>query len=209
MSFAKKLSNRRVRTGEVRLSYAHLLAPRPKEEEDDTEKYSVSIIIPKSDVETVQILQEAVEAAKQEGAGTWGGKIPARLKLCLRDGDTDRPDDPAYQNAWFVNANSKAKPQILKLAGGKLVPTDSPDDVYSGVYASVTIEMFAYAHKTSKGVGAGLGNILIVRDGEPLAGGADAEDDFGDLGESAVAELDPWASAPSSPPADSGMGFLD
>jgi hypothetical protein len=65
-------------------------------------KYSCSFIIPKSDAETIGKIKAAIEEAKQNGVSKWGGKTPANLKLPLRDGDVERPDDPAYADAYFV-----------------------------------------------------------------------------------------------------------
>lgn len=189
MTSAKKLSSRRVRTGEVRLSYAHINEPRQSLDGQDP-KYSASLIIPKADTETIRLIEEAIQEAAKDGVGKFGGKIPANLQTPLRDGDTDREDDPNYQDAMFINANAtlKNKPQVLKQVGGKLVPAE-PGDVYSGVYASVSVEFFAYNFNGKKGIGAGLGNVLVLRDGEPLSGGASAESDFGDLGETAQADF--------------------
>ena len=70
-------------TGEVRFSYAHVWEPSSINGGD--EKYSVSIIIPKSDTKTIKAINNAIEAAKQEGIAKFGGKIPANLKLPLRE----------------------------------------------------------------------------------------------------------------------------
>ena len=95
-----------------RISFANIW--EPKSINGSEEKYSVSCIIPKSDKKTLERIHKAVEAAKQIGISKkWGGKIPANLKLPLRDGDIDRPDDEAYADAMFVNANSKDAPQIV------------------------------------------------------------------------------------------------
>ena len=53
----------------------------------------------------------AIQAAYDEGQSKLKGNgksVPAlsALKTPLRDGDTERPDDEAYANAYFVNANS-------------------------------------------------------------------------------------------------------
>lgn len=187
MTTAKKMSARRVRTGEVRLSYANLFTPRKADENADP-KYSVSLIIPKTDTETIDLIKQAMNAALQEGLGKFGGKKPGNLRLALRDGDTDREDDPNYAGCYFVNCNSKNAPQVMHRVGGQLMPADD-SDVYSGCYASVTVEFYAYNFNGNKGIGAGLGNVLKLRDGEPLSGGASAEDEFSDLGESAAAEF--------------------
>ena len=98
-------------TGKVRLSYAHIWEPASINGSD--EKYSVSLIIPKSDKKTVNAINKAVEQAKEDGKAKFGGKIPPNLKLPLRDGDIERPDDEAYADSYFINANSKEKPQIV------------------------------------------------------------------------------------------------
>lgn len=184
----KLLSTRRVRTGEIRLSYTNVWEPR-KADEDEAAKYGTAILIPKNDTATLDLINQAVDKAIAEGVGRFGGKIPpkATLKLPLRDGDAERPDDAAYAGHYFLNANSKSQPQVVKLEGGKAVPITDHAELYSGAYAAVTIEFYAFAGK-AKGIAAGLGNILKTRDGEPLSGGATADDDFGDIAPSATAQ---------------------
>ena len=98
----------KVVTGKIRMSYANLFEPRAIAEGQDA-KYSLCILIPKSDTKTLQKIKAAVDAAKEAGKGSWGGKIPGGLKLPLRDGDTDRPDQEEYAGHYFLNANSKQK----------------------------------------------------------------------------------------------------
>lgn len=106
------MSNTRVITGEVRLSYANIWEPKFINGSDP--KYSVSLLIPKSDTATVKAIEAAIEEALQAGIGKFGGKIPPRgsLKLPLRDGDTEREDE-AYAGHYFLNANSKNPPQVV------------------------------------------------------------------------------------------------
>ena len=118
-------------TGKVRLSYEHIWEPASINDSD--EKYSVSLIIPKSDTKTVKDIQNAVEQAKQDGKAKFGGRIPANLKLPLRDGDIERPDDEAYKDCYFINCNSKDKPQIVDK---NVQPILDRNEVYSGCYAS-------------------------------------------------------------------------
>ena len=105
----------KVVTGVVRLSYANVW--EPVSINGGTPKYSVSLIIPKSDTKTIEAINAAVDTAIKEGAAKFGGKIPnkAALKLPLRDGDVER-DDEAYKGAYFVNANSTSAPQIVDRA---------------------------------------------------------------------------------------------
>lgn len=166
----------RVITGEVRLSYANIWEPKSINGSDP--KYSVSLIIPKTDTQTVQAIERAIETALTQGAGKFGGKIPPRgsLKLPLRDGDTEREDE-AYRGCYFLNANSKNPPQIVD---GAVAPILDRAEVYSGCYANVSIEFYAFNTNGNKGVAVGLGNIQKVRDSEPLGGGnISAASDFG------------------------------
>lgn len=166
----------KVITGTVRFSYAHVFEPTSVEE-GGVKKYSVSLIISKDDKETVAKIKKAVEAAKEEGKGKWGGKIPANLKLPLRDGDVDRPDDPAYENSWFINCSSTQKPQVIDRMKQPLTNTD---EFYSGCYGRASLNFFAFNTSGNKGIAAGLNNLQKFKDGEPLGGRSKAEDDFAD-----------------------------
>lgn len=165
----------KVVTGVVRLSYANVW--EPKSINGGAEKYSVSLIIPKADTKTLGAIQKAIDAAIDEGRGKFGGKVPSKatLKLPLRDGDIDRPDDEAYTNCYFVNANSSSAPEIVDKS---LNPVLNRSEVYSGVYARVSINFYAFNSNGNRGIACGLGNIQKVRDGEPLGGKASAADDF-------------------------------
>lgn len=165
----------KVITGVVRLSYANVW--EPKSINGGKEKYSVSVIIPKSDTKTLEAIEKAVDAAIEEGRGKFGGKIPNKqsLKLPLRDGDIDRSDDEAYADSLFVNANSITPPQIVD---ADINPILERSEVYSGVYARVSINFYAFNSNGNRGIACGLGNIQKIRDGEPLGGRTDASVDF-------------------------------
>lgn len=167
-------SKTKVVTGTVRLSYANVW--EPKSINGGAEKYSVSIIIPKSDKKTIAAINAAVDAAIEEGLAKFGGKKPnkAAIKLPLRDGDTER-DDEAYADSYFVNANSQTPPQIVDQ---NVNPIMNRSEVYSGVYARVSLNFYAFNSNGNKGVACGLGNIQKVRDGQPLGNRSTAEDDF-------------------------------
>jgi len=164
----------KVVTGIVRLSYANVW--EPKSINGSAEKYSVSVIIPKSDTKTINAINAAVDLAIKEGAGKFGGKIPnkASLKLPLRDGDAER-DDEAYKNSFFMNANSTTAPQIVDRS---VQPILDRGEVYSGCYARVSINFYAFNSNGNRGIACGLGNIQKVKDGEPLGGKSSATDDF-------------------------------
>lgn len=171
----ERLNPTKVITGIVRLSYANV--HEAKSINGGTPKFSASLIIPKSDTKTIDAINKAIDAAIEEGKGKFGGKIPSKaaLKLPLRDGDIDRPDDEAYADAYFVNANSNTAPQIVDKS---VNPILDRSEVYSGIYARVSINFYAFNSNGNRGIACGLGNIQKIKDGEPLGGRSNAEDDF-------------------------------
>lgn len=158
----------------TRLSYFH--GWEPTSINGGPERYSVSVLIPKDDTETVEAINKAIDAAIEEGIAKFGGKKPnkAAIKLPLRDGDTEREDE-AYAGHWFINANSKTAPQIVDRA---VKPILDRDEVYSGCYARVSLNFYAFNSNGNKGIACGLGNIQKIRDGEPFGGRSSATDDF-------------------------------
>jgi len=156
-----------------RFSYLHCWEPDSVNGGDP--KYSVSAIIPKSDTKTVNAIKAAIEQAKKDSVSKWGGKIPANLKLPLRDGDIDRPDDEAYAGCYFFNANSRQAPQVVD---SKVQPILDQSEVYSGCYGKISVTFYGYNSNGNRGIAAGLGNIQKLKDGESLGGRTSAADDF-------------------------------
>lgn len=171
---ANQKNTTKVVTGVVRLSYANIWDPTSIN--GGTPKYGVSLIISKNDEKTIAAINAAVDNAIKDGVAKFGGKIPnkATLKLPLRDGDTEREDE-AYKNAYFINANSTTAPQIVDRS---VQPILDRSEVYSGCYARVSINFYAFNSNGNRGVACGLGNIQKVKDGEPLGGKSSAADDF-------------------------------
>ena len=135
-------------------------------------KYSVSLIIPKSDVKTVAKINAAIEAAYTEGESKLKGNgrsVPAlaAIKTPLRDGDVERPDDPAYANSYFINANSATAPGIVDADRNPILERS---EVYSGVYGRASISLYAFNSNGNKGIACGLNNLQKISDGEPLGG---------------------------------------
>ena len=179
------MSNTKLTTGKVRLSYANIWKPKAMAEGQE-EKYSVSLLIPKSDTKTVNAIKQAIKTAAEEAQHTkFGGKVPGNLKSPLRDGDDERSDDPNYAGHYFMNCSSKSKPIIVDRRREQIV---NEDEVYSGCFAHVSVNFYAYNTSGNKGVACGLGNIQKVADGDPLSGGKgniesefkvlDEDDDF-------------------------------
>ena len=162
----------------TRWSYANVWDP--KSINGGAPKYSVSLIIPKSDTKTVEKIQAAIQAAYEEGQSKLKGNgksVPALsvLKTPLRDGDMERPDDPAYAGCYFINANSATAPGIVDADRN---PIMERSEVYSGVYGRASINLYAFNSNGNKGIACGLNNLQKIRDGEPLGGKSRAEDDF-------------------------------
>jgi hypothetical protein len=143
-------------------------------------KYSVSLIIPKSDTKTVEKIRAAIQAAYEEGQSKLKGNgksVPALslIKTPLRDGDTERPDDEAYKNSYFINANSATAPGIVDADRNPILERS---EVYSGVYGRASISLYAFNSNGNRGIACGLNNLQKISDGEPLGGKSRAEDDF-------------------------------
>ena len=163
---------------DTRWSYANVW--EPKSINGGTPKYSVSLIIPKSDTKTIAKIEAAIEAAYKEGEAKLKGNgksVPALsvIKTPLRDGDMERPDDPAYANSYFVNANATSAPGIVDADRNPIL---TRSEVYSGVYGRASISFYAFNSSGNKGIACGLNNLQKIRDGEPLDGKASAESDF-------------------------------
>ena len=180
MSNSTKLANpMKVITGkDTRWSYANVW--EAKSINCGTPKFSVSLIIPKTDTVTVQKIKTAIQAAYDEGQAKLKGNgrtVPplTAIKTPLRDGDTERPDDPAYANSYFINANSATAPGIVDADRNPVLTRSS---VYSGVYGRASINLYAFNSNGNKGIACGLNNLQKISDGEPLGGKSRAEDDF-------------------------------
>lgn len=185
-NYNKKITDTNIRIGEVRFSYAHVFEPRRSDNGGD-EKYSVCVLIPKTDKATVDMVKSAIAAAEEKGKSSkWGGKIPAKRNCPLRDGDEEEKG-PEYEGMYFLNASCKTKPGVRVLEGGRVVEALDSEDFYSGCWGAVTLNFFPYDSNGNRGTGTGLNNLIKTRDDERLAGGATAEQDFSDLGGS---ELD-------------------
>jgi len=167
-------------TGITRLSYVNL--NQAKSINGGEARYSASVLIPKTDTDTLAKVKAAVEAAYEEGIAKLKGTsktVPplSALKTPLRDGDLERPDDSAYRGHFFLNANNKEKPGIVDKNRDKII--DSAE-IYSGMYARCSLSFFAFNSNGNKGVAVALNHVQKIRDGEPLGNRTKAEDDFND-----------------------------
>lgn len=173
----------------TRFSYANVWDPKVPLN-GGKPKFSVSLIIPKSDTKTIDAINEAIQAAYEEGESKLKGTakvVPAldTIKTPLRDGDKERPGDPAYANSYFINANSDTAPGIVD---ANCNPILDRSECYSGVYGRASINMYAYNSNGNRGIAAGLNNLQVLRKGESLGGKSSAEDDFSGLSNEGVTD---------------------
>ena len=169
----------KVITGNCVFSYLNCWEPRALTE-GQTPKFSVSLIIPKSDTKTIDKIKKAIEAAYKEGQSKLKGNsksIPslAAIKTPLRDGDTERDGDENYKGCYFVNANSTQKPGVVDV---NLQPILERDEMYSGVIEKASISFYAFNSNGNRGIACSLNHLMKVKDGEQLGSRASAESDF-------------------------------
>lgn len=169
-------------TGKARLSYVHLFKPYANPNGGDP-KYSTTILIPKSDIATKQRIDAAIQAAITAGVSSrWNGIRPPQVSIPVHDGDGPRPSDgmsfgEECKGHWVLTASSKQQPQVVDIQLNSII---DQSEIYSGMYARVSMNFFPYANSGKKGIGCGLGNVQKLEDGEPLGGGTTAAEDFGD-----------------------------
>lgn len=163
--------------GPCRLSYTHVFNRYNPDGDQADGKYMTNVLIPKDEKETIEAINKAIaEAKKQATVSKWGGKEPKKLDMPLRDGD--EKDDENYEGHLFVNAKSNTRPGIVDR---KKVPIIDEEEVYSGVWAIVSVTFFGYDKNGNKGIACGLNNIMKFKDDEHFGGRVSAESDFGDV----------------------------
>lgn len=171
-----------ITTGKARLSYEHLFQPhvQPGGKPEDA-KYSVTVLVPKSDVATKQRIDAAIAAAKQAGVSKcWNGAMPNMVAIPVYDGDGVRPNGekfgPECAGCWVFTASSKQQPQVVDAGCSPII---NQSDVYSGCYARVCVNFFPYSQLGKRGIGCGLNCLQKLEDGEPLGGRVSVEEAFG------------------------------
>lgn len=168
MANSNNIVQTRFTTDKVRL-----WTPRSASEDDNSqkgEKYSTSLLIPKSDQQTIEKLNIAIQHAVALGQkkGLWGATLPPNFKFPLRDGDAECSEKgEEYAGHWFLNASSTRQPQIVDINRNDIW---EESDVYSGCYARVCINLFPFSHKGNRGIGCGLEAVQKICDGEALGG---------------------------------------
>lgn len=165
-----------VTTGKVRLSFVHLFKPYAFQQGQE-EKYSTTILVPKTDVETKARIDAAIEAAKQKGiTDKWNGVMPPIVPTPIYDGDGVKPSDgtefgPECKGHWVFTARSSAD-QPPEVVDRMRNPILNQSEIYSGVYGRVNVTFFPYMFGGKKGIGCSLGPVQKLEDGTPLGGSA-------------------------------------
>ena len=172
-----KVNGNKVVIGPFRLSYAYLTQPYSHDGDSAKGKYMTNVLIPKSDKATLKALQQAIDAAKKSAiASKWGGKEPKKLDIPLRDGD--EKDDELYADHFYINAKTGHKPSVSDLKG---LPILDSEDIYSGMWALVSVEFYGYDISGNRGIAVGLRAVRKYKDDERLGGSSSADSDFDDL----------------------------
>ena len=177
----------KVITGVCRFSYLYAVNPHTSEE-GQTPRYSVSLIIPKTDTATIDKINAAVNAAYETGINKLQGnsKIKPKLetlKTPLRDGDEEHPDSELYAGCYFLNASNTRKPGIVDKFCN---PIEDENAIYSGMYGRASISFYAFNNSGNKGIACSLNNLMKTADGERLSGTATAFEDFNEFAETQV-----------------------
>lgn len=177
----------RVTTGEVRLCWPKLFEPESIGDSDP--KYSTMLLIDKSDTDTIAALKAAEAQAKEEQKSKWLGKAQNKPSI-IKDADEDGSyeDYPERRGCLYmsVSASQDYRPGVVDKSLNKIMDRS---EVYSGVYARVSLTAFAYNFQGNRGLSFGLNNVMVLGKGDSLAGGVSAEDDFADFAEDAAALL--------------------
>lgn len=176
---AKSLGDARVRTGLVRFSFVHVFEPQKRD--DGSDIYNATILIQKDDKDTLKAIETAINAAKEKGIQEqWGGKLPKKYADPLHDGEDKEDTYEGFDGVMYLNAKSNRRPKVVDK---HLDPILDAEDFYSGCYGIVTLSFWPYNRQGNVGVSVSLDNIMKVKDGERLGGGAaSVEADFEGLG---------------------------
>lgn len=170
----------------TRINHVHLFEKFGKGKNDAV--FSVMVMVPKSDKATIEAIRAAEAEAAEEGKAKFGGKVPKNLKSIWKDGDDDADEYPEQEGHIFAWVTKKGMgkdiaPPVLDVDGTRM---DDPEEIYSGCYAQVSMDAFAYNTEGNKGVTFGLRAVRKVSDGERLGPNDDPASDFDDDEDSVI-----------------------
>lgn len=175
------------RENDVRFSFVQVWEPKAMEE-NGAPKYSVQVVIPKTDTKTVEAIKHAIEKARQDGVKrsmfSEAATKNQAFRIALRDGDQEAAEKEDGSRDYlkgcvFFNASALADRQP-KVVDSKLQPIMRRDDFYSGCYGIADINFYPFKYGKG-GVAAGLNSIMKTRDGDRLDGRLSAEQAFGEF----------------------------
>lgn len=173
-----KVTENKVVFGPCRLSYTHLFSKYSPDGDPASGKFMTNVLIPKEETETIKAIKQAIENGKKSAiVSKWGGKEPKKLDLPLRDGDVDKEDD-VYTDHFYINAKCNTRPGIVDRNRAPIV---DEDEIYSGVWAIVSVTFYGYDVSGNRGIACGLNNVMKFKDGEKLGGRVSADSDFADV----------------------------
>lgn len=170
-----------ITTGKVRFSYCNLFTPRAAQE-GAKEKYSVTLLIPKSDKATIQKIKAAMEEAKQKYiAANSGKKLPTNLKSTLHDGDGERPNGGEFgeecKGCYVITVSSNNKPVLVHSDKTPLTDPRNCTPAATAARSSTSMSTTPRATRVSLPY---LNGIMKLYDGEPLGGGVVTDSDWDD-----------------------------
>ena len=165
--------------GPCRLSYTHLFSKYSPDGDAASGKFMTNVLIPKEETETVKAIKQAIENGKKAAiVSKWGGKEPKKLDLPLRDGDVDKEEDDVYAGHYYVNAKCNNRPGIVDKNRAPIV---DEDEIYSGVWAIVSVTFYGYDVSGNRGIACGLNNVMKFKDDARLGGRVSADSDFAEI----------------------------
>ena len=165
--------------GPCRLSYTYVFNKYCPDGDEKSAKYMTNVLIPAKEKQTVDAIQKAIEAAKKAGVvSKWGGKEPKKLDLPLRNGDDRENDAEVYEGMLYVNAKCSTRPGVVDRDRNPIV---DEEEIYSGVWAIVSVTFYPYDVNGNRGVACGLNNIMKFKDDAKLGGRTSAANDFAEV----------------------------
>lgn len=164
-----------------RMAWPRLLKP------DERGKYSVDILIPKSDPGRAAFVKRVREL---QAAAAGSETIGEKARYGLMDGDTmedangclKKDSRPEYAGCIVVRGKTKRPPTICDESGNQVI---EESEVYGGRWAQVSVEFYYQSFKdeqtkmTKKMVCCSLRAVKLGRHDERFGGGFDTSDDFG------------------------------
>lgn len=168
----------KITTGKVRFSYVNIFEPKATQGGQD--KYSITLLIPKSDTFTLNLIKTAMQEAKEQYlAKNKGKQLPSNLKNTIHDGDGERPNGGEFgaecKGHYVMTVSSNTRPLIYDAEKKEIFDAK---EVYSGCYGRAILNFYVYDTQGNKGISAGLLAVMKLHDGEALSGAVVTDEDW-------------------------------